>query len=62
MPGPIWITDPHPPTPVETMTDDELIEEWQLRRNGIRGLVLAEEYMRRALKRKGVQNEGPAGV
>ena len=47
MSTPCWLKNDPPPPPVEAMTDEELLVEWAANRNAMRGVVVAEEYMKR---------------
>ena len=46
-----WL-DPTPPPDVRTLTDAELLRVWKANRNGVVGLVAAEEGMRRLERRE----------
>lgn len=46
-----WL-DPTPPPDVRTLTDAELLALWKSARNGILGLIAAEEGMRRLARRE----------
>lgn len=46
-----WL-DPTPPPDVRTLTDAELLAAWKANRNGVLGLVAADEGMRRLARRE----------
>ena len=49
-----WINSPPPPD-VRLLTDAELLRVWRDNRNGLLGLVAADEGMRRLEAREGVR-------
>lgn len=49
-----WL-DPKAPPDVRRLTDAELLRVWKANRNGVVGLVAADEGMRRLEAREGVR-------